>query len=189
MAERTCPPWLSFTLTNALRRMFHNPLTILSGFIKPGATVLDVGCGPGFFTIPMAKMVGQQGLVIATDISQKMLAKVKRRAKKAGLSVRIHLHLSERNRLGIGQKVDFALAFWMAHEVWSLERFFAEIQASLKPNGVFLLVEPRIHVPEERFNEIVAAAKNVGLKPYGEESIRLSRAVVFHSLEQNAKTK
>jgi SAM-dependent methyltransferase len=110
-----------------------------------------------------------------------MLEKVRRRAQRAGVSERIRLCLSEREQLGIGQKVDFALAFWMAHEVRDRERFFHEILALLKPGGVFLLVEPRIHVPEKSFREIVATAERAGLKPCGEESIRLSRAVVFRS--------
>lgn len=179
MAGHVCPPWLSFTLTNVFRRMFHNPETILARFIKPGDTVLDVGCGPGFFTIPMARMVGEKGLVIAADISAGMLEIVKRRARRAGLSGRILLQMSEKNRLGVSQKVDFVLAFWSAHEVGDLGRLFAEIKAALEPDAVFLLVEPRMHVSDLSYDEIVVAAEKAGLRPFEEMQVRLSRATAF----------
>jgi ubiquinone/menaquinone biosynthesis C-methylase UbiE len=179
MAGHVCPPWLSFTLTNFFRRMFHDPKKILARFIKSGDTVVDVGCGPGFFTIPMARMVGEKGLVIAADINRGMLKRVKRRAERAGVSGRLLAQLSEKNRLGIGPKVNFALAFWMAHEVRDLGRFFAEIQATLQPDGVFLLVEPKMHVSDMSYDEIVAAAEKAGLKPFGEVPVRLSRATAF----------
>ena len=187
--EHVCPPWLSFMLTNVFRRMFHNPRKILDRFVKSGDIALDVGCGPGYFTIPMAEMVGERGLVIAADINQGMLDRVKRRAEKAGVLTRIRLQLSEKNQLRIGQRVDFALAFWMAHEVRDLERFFAEIQGSLKSGAVFLLIEPKIHVTEKSFGEIVATAERAGLKQGGEESIRLSRAVIFRNSQKNAEIK
>jgi len=179
MAEHTCPPWMSFTLTNVFRRMAHDPNKILARFLKEGDTALDVGCGPGFFTIPMAKKVGESGLVIAADINEKMLERVRKRAAKAGVLSRIRLHLSQKDRLGIEQKVDFALAFWTIHEVPDRKRIFSEILHSLKPNGLLLFAEPRIHVTESRFKEMLAAAESAGLKVQAEEAICLSRAVVF----------
>ena len=179
MAGHVCPPWLAFLLTSVFRRMFHNPERILARFIKPGDTVLDVGCGPGFFTIPMARMVGEKGLVIAADVSPGMLERVKRRAERAGVSGRILLQLSDQNKLGVSQKVDFALAFWAAHEAGDLGRFFADIKAALRPDGIFLLVEPKMHVSDRSYEEIVAAAEKAGLRPFEEVPVRLSRATAF----------
>jgi len=179
MAGHVCPPWLSFTLTNVFRRMFHDPEKILARFIKPGDTALDVGCGPGFFTIPMARMVGEKGLVIAADISAGMLERVKRQAERASLSGRILLQLSDKNRLGVSQKVDFALAFWVAHEAGNLERFFADINAALQPDGVFLLVEPKMHVSDMSYDRIVEAAEKAGFRPFAEVPVRMSRATAF----------
>jgi len=181
MAGHVCPSWFSFTLTSVFRKMFHNPEKILAQFIKPGDTVLDVGCGPGFFTIPMARMVGEKGRVIAADISSGMLERVKRRAERAGVSGRILLHLSDQNKLGVSQKVDFALAFWVAHETGDLERFFGDINAALQTDGVFLLVEPKMHVSDVSYDEIVAAAEKAGLKPFEEVPVRLSRATAFRA--------
>lgn len=182
MAEPLCPAWLSFTLTNVFRRMAHNPVRILRPFLREGDTALDVGCGPGFFTVPMAQNVGERGLVVAVDIQPKMLEKTRRRAEKAGVAGRVRLHLAEKNSLGLSLQANFALAFWMAHEVGDLRRFFGEILEALKPGGLLLLVEPLAHVPRRRFEEIVASAVAAGFDPRETGAIRLSRAVVLRSV-------
>jgi ubiquinone/menaquinone biosynthesis C-methylase UbiE len=179
MTEPLCPAWLSFTLTNALRRLAHDPVALLGPFLKEGDTAVDVGSGPGFFTVPMARMVGERGLVVAVDIQPKMLDKTRRRAERAGVAGRVRLHLATGNGLGLDVKADFALAFWMAHEVDDLGRFFAEIRAALKPGGSLLLVEPRGHVTERRFADIVAAALSAGFERPKTEAVRLSRAIVL----------
>ena len=179
MAEPLCPAWLSFTLTNIFRRMAHDPVRILRPFLREGDTALDVGCGPGFFTVPMARMIGDRGLVVAVDIQPKMLEKTRRRGERAGVAGRIRLHLAAADSLGLDVKADFALVFWMAHEVDDLKRFFAEIFAGLKPGGSLLLVEPRGHVMGLRFAEIVAAAVSAGFEPHETAPIRVSRAAVL----------
>ena len=179
MTEPLCPVWLSFTLTNIFRRMAQDPVRILRPFLREGDTALDIGCGPGFFTVPMARMVGDQGLVVAVDIQQDMLDRTRRRAVRAGVADRIRLHLAAENGLGLDLKADFALVFWMAHEVDRLERFFGEILAALKPDGRLLLVEPRVHVPEPRYAEIVAAAVSAGFTPHETDPVRLSRAALL----------
>jgi SAM-dependent methyltransferase len=89
------------------------------------------------------------------------------------------LHLAEKSGLGLSVKADFALAFWMAHEVEDLGRFFAEILAALRSGGLLLLVEPLGHVPQRRFEEIAAAAVSAGFESREAVAIRLSRAVVL----------
>jgi len=179
MTEPLCPVWLSFTLTNIFRRMAQDPVRILRPFLREGDTALDIGCGPGFFTVPMARMVGDRGLVVAVDIQQAMLDRTRRRAERAGVAGRVRLHLAAADGLGLDVKADFALAVWMAHEVDRLERFFGEILAALEPGGRLLLVEPRVHVPERRYAEIVAAAVSAGFEPHETEAVRLSRATLL----------
>lgn len=179
MSEPLCPPWLSFTLTNVFRRMAHDPVRILSPFIKPGDVALDIGCGPGFFTVPMARMVGERGQVIAVDIQPKMLERAKQRAARAGFADRVRTHLATSAGWGSLATADFALAFWMAHEVEGLAPFFAETLACLRPGGALLLVEPKVHVSERRFEEILSAAEGAGFRRQPAGSIRLSRAVIL----------
>lgn len=179
MHEPLCPAWLSFTLTNVFRRMAHDPARILGPFVREGGTVLDIGCGPGFFTVPMARLVGARGLVVAVDIQPKMLEKARRRAERAGVVGRVRLHLAGKDSLGLKEKVDFALAFWMAHEVDDLRRFFGEVLEAMKPGGLLLLVEPLRHVGPRRYEEIVAAAVSAGFEAGEAVAVRLSRAVVL----------
>lgn len=180
-ALHVCPPWMTWTLINPFRSLAQNPAKTLRPFIKDGDTVLDVGCGPGYFTTAMARLVGEHGLVIAADIQEGMLERARRRVKKAGLSERVRLHLARPDGLDVrSDRVNFALAFWMAHEVPDKERLFAEILACLVPGGSLLLVEPRIHVDAGAFAEIAGIVGRSGFVSAGPVSIRLSRAALFH---------
>ena len=87
--QHFCPPWIAFTLDNRLRRYLQNPEELLGSFIHEGQTVIDIGCGPGFFTLAMARLVGENGRVIAVDIQKSMLDKLNHNAKKTGLQSRI----------------------------------------------------------------------------------------------------
>ena len=171
---------MTWTLINPVRRLTQDPEKILRPFIKEGAAVLDVGCGPGYFTTAMAGLVGSGGRVIAADIQEWMLKRARRRVEKAGLADRVNFHLSRPVSLDLPPDgADFALAFWMAHEVPDKERLFAEILAALVPGGILLLVEPRMHVGAPAFAAIVGAAARSGFLPAGTIPIRLSRAVLL----------
>jgi ubiquinone/menaquinone biosynthesis C-methylase UbiE len=176
-----CPPWLSWLLINPIRSLSQNPRKTLQRFIREGDTVLDAGCGPGYFTTAMAELVGENGLVIAADIQEWMLEKVRKRMERAGLPGRVRLHLAQADRLNVpSDHVDFALAFWMAHEVPDKGRLFTEILGCLKPGGTLLLAEPKIHISENYFREIVEAAGKAGFSTAGPVPVRLSRAVIFN---------
>lgn len=179
MDNHVCPWWLAYTFDNPVRRMIHNPEKILGEFIGTGQTVIDFGCGMGYFSIAMARLVGEGGRVISVDIQEKMLETVRRRAERQHLQSRIQLHQSEPDKIGVNEQVDFALAFWMVHEVPNIEAFFKEILTILKPEARFLLVEPKIHVTAPDFWKTVELACAAGLKPRSEPHIRLSRAVLF----------
>jgi len=175
----TCPWWLCFTFDNPVRRLLHKPEQILGGLIKPGQTVADIGCGMGYFTVPMAKMVGEGGRVIAIDLQLEMLAALKRRAARQNLQHRIHYHLAQLERIGLAEPVDFTLTFWMVHEVKDPAAFLAEIKGMLKPDGRFLMVEPKIHVSRAHFEKTVEIARTVGLVPVATPEVSISRAVLF----------
>ena len=177
--KHVCPWWLCFTFDNPLRRIFHDPVEILRAYVHPGDTVIDIGSGMGYFTIPLATLVGPAGSVIAVDIQERMLARLSIRAQKHGVSARIKTHLAEPASLGLHDQADFILAFWMAHEVADPRKFFSEIRDGLKPEGLFLLVEPRIHVSAKSFSQTVETAMERGcvIREYPE--IRMSRSALF----------
>ncbi len=179
MDEHVCPWWLAYTFDHRLRRLMHKPEKILNGLVGEGQTAIDIGCGMGFFTIAMAQMVGETGRVIAVDLQPNMLAVLRRRAGKSGVLSRLQPHLCEPDKIGIAEPVDFALAFWMVHEVPDAKNLLSQVHALLKPAARFLVVEPKIHVPEARFKQIVETARAVGLQIESEPKVAISRAVLF----------
>jgi ubiquinone/menaquinone biosynthesis C-methylase UbiE len=182
--DRVCPWWLAYTFDNPLRRLFQNPDRILGEYVRPGGTVLDIGCGMGYFSLSMARLVGTKGKVIAADLQPQMLKVVMRRAERAGVQSRIQTHLSRPDSLGVNELADFVLAFWMVHEVGDKAAFFREVREVMKPEARFLVAEPKMHVTATEFQKTGAIARQAGLVASEEPEIRFSRAVVLRSAEK-----
>jgi len=174
-----CPWWLCFTFDNFVRRLFQNPEQIFRPYVAEGITALDVGPGMGYFSIPLARMVGPGGRVIAADIQSEMLSALQKRAKRAGVDQRITLHLCKADSLGLDLKVDFALAFWMLHEVPSPQGFFKEMRSLLKTSGRLLVSEPILHVTPRVFSKNMEIALSNGFKIIDKPKIFLTRSVVL----------
>ena len=179
MGGHICPWWLAYTFDNRLRHFFHNPEKMLGSYVSKGMTVLDVGCGMGFFSIGLAKLVGDKGCVIAADVQPKMLEAMQKRSEKNGLASIIRFHKSEPDSLGVDTPVDFILAFWMVHEVPNPKLFFHQIRACLKSNGRILIVEPKIHFSSKRYKQTEDLAQESGLNFCETPSIKFSRSVIF----------
>jgi ubiquinone/menaquinone biosynthesis C-methylase UbiE len=177
--NHVCPWWLCWTFDNGIRKLLHNPHAILSPYIKEGDTVVDIGPGMGYFSIPMAEMVGEHGAVTAVDLQPEMLAALRRRAAKKQLAQRITTHTATQASLGVQVRADFVLAFWMIHEVPDRARILAEIRTLIADSGRFLIVEPRMHVSSANFMETVQIAKTLGFVCLAEPRIFLSRACLL----------
>ncbi len=174
-----CPWWLLPTFDNPLRRLVHNPYRILGDLVRPGQTVVDLGCGMGYCSIPLAQLVGAQGKVICVDVQQQMLDGLRRRAARAGVLAQVTLQRCEPTEIGLAESADFVLAFWMLHEVPDQSAFLTEVKTHLKASGRFLLVEPVGHVSGTAFRLSVAAAEQAGLAPVGRPRVIASRSVLF----------
>ncbi len=174
-----CPWWFIHMFDNPVRRLFQNPDTILKGFVQPGYHCLDIGCGYGYFSIPMAKLVGFTGSVTAADLQPEMLSGVRQRAEKAGVSEHIKLLRVDSSGLAFNREFDFILTFWMMHEVPNQELLLNQLSASLKPGGHFLLVEPKGHVSSTAFATTVRIAEQTGFSKTAEPPIAFSRSVLF----------
>jgi ubiquinone/menaquinone biosynthesis C-methylase UbiE len=177
--DRVCPAGHAGWLSTSLRRLIHNPETILRDLVHNGDTVVDLGCGPGFFTLPMARMVGEKGYVVAVDLQEEMLEKMRLRAERSGLLPRIRPQKCTNRSIGCAGPVDFVLAFYMAHEVPDVTRFMEEISGVLKEGGRLLLVEPKFHVTAAQYRKTVDIALGAGLRILLEPRILLSRATIF----------
>ncbi len=176
--SRTCPWWLGYFLLSPIRRLAHKPERVLRPFVRPGMLVVEPGCGMGFFTLDLARMVAPGGRVVAIDLQEKMLAGLRRRAARAGLEGAIDVRLAGPDRLGIADlagQVDLVLAFYVVHELEVPAAFFAEVAAALKPAGAVLVVEPPLHVSRAAFEGSLAVAAGAGLQVADRPRIGRSR--------------
>ncbi len=176
-----CPAEFAGTLDNIFRRIVHKPRKILEPYVKKGMTVLDLGCGPGYFTAELARLVGEEGKVIAADLQQKMLNKMTGKIMGTELEKRIVVHLCQHDRIEISEKVDFVLAFWMIHEVPDQQRMFEELKSLLNPGGSILIIEPKIHVTWKAFKKMITKLEEAGLEITDRPEISLSRSVLVRN--------
>ena len=115
--------------------------------------------------------------MIAVDLQPEMLARVEKRAERAGLQV--YTHQAEPEQIGLKGPVDFVLAFWMVHEVPSQRDFLSEVYRMLRPGGQFLVAEPMIHVNEKAFNKTLAVAEEIGYELLPPPVVGFSQAVLL----------
>ena len=111
MKPHVCSWRMGFFLDNGFRGMIHDSNAILEDHLDPGQTAVDIGCGPGFFTIPMARQVGETGAAVAVDLQPRMLEMVRRKADRAGINGQLRLHRCQARRIGLEIQADFILAF------------------------------------------------------------------------------
>jgi len=178
-----CPWQLAPLIDNYLRPLIHNPLKLFAPYIEQGMTVLDVGCGAGFASLGLAKLVGENGSVIAADLQPKMLSIVKNRAARGGLSDRIRIHVCSSNKIGVREELDFVLAFFMVHEVPNTQAFIEEVFTLLKRGGLFFLTEPKVHVRSHDFKQLVSVAQEIGFEIAERPRVRFGHTVLLIKVE------
>jgi ubiquinone/menaquinone biosynthesis C-methylase UbiE len=161
--NRVCPVEQASSLDNRVRRWLQDPHKLLLPFVREGMTVLDIGCGPGFFSIELARMVGATGRVLAADLQDGMLQKLSAKLRGTELEARIHLVQCGRETINVSEKIDFGLAFWMVHEVPDKASFFRQLRTIVNENARILLVEPKLfHVSRKEFAATTAVAERAG---------------------------
>lgn len=179
MAERLCPWWLAYSFDNPLRPIFHKPEKIFDGLVKPGMVVADIGCGLGYFSIGLASMVGPEGRVIAIDLQPQMLARMERRVYRAGMADRVHAQRCNSGNIGITEKLDFALAFWVVHETPSVQSFYLQVFEALRNGGRLLIAEPKVHVKLADFQKNIALSEEIGFRVVAFPQVAFSNAAVL----------
>jgi len=182
MPDHVCPIWVGRLMAHPLRKLLQNPRKLVGSYVKEGMTVLDLGCAMGFFSLAMAKMVGPQGRVVAVDVQPGMIDGLKHRATRAELDGRIEARVCRDDSLQIddlGERVDFALAFAVVHEVPRPEVFFDEIHAALKPGGRLFMAEPKGHVDDEQYRRTIETAERAGFSVLEERRHYSGRGVLF----------
>lgn len=140
--------------------------------LSRGDVMADIGCGPGFFTLPAARIVGTDGRVFAADIQGEMLSTVKTSATEEGLAnVRV-VKTSDTEIPLPAQSCDFVLLAFILHEVPQRSRFLHRAARLLKTKGKLAILEwEKKETPygpplEDRItpDELAADAEAAGLK-------------------------
>ena len=161
-----CPWWVGYLLANPLRKLVQDPDEILAPYVSTGMTTLDFGCAMGFFSLPLARLVGPQGRVLCVDCQPFMLDRLLRRARRARLEGALETRLAENGDFGLtadAECFDFALAFAVVHEVADPAGLFRALHASLRPRALLLVGEPAGHVSQDAFATELARAQEAGL--------------------------
>lgn len=181
--QAICPAWFAFSLDNRLRRLVHDPERILASYVKPGMVCADIGCGPGFFTLALARLAGPGGQVIAVDLQPRMLARMQENAARHNLSSGIAARQCRPDDLMIQERLDFALAFWMVHEVSKRQRpsFFAQLGGAMKPGGLVLVTDPGVPWLSPDFRRSMEAAQMAGFAVIDHPRISLSRTALLQA--------
>ncbi|MBN2213641.1 MAG: methyltransferase domain-containing protein [Bacteroidales bacterium] len=182
MEKHLCPYWVGYFLINPLRKFRHDPERILGDYLKSGMQVIDYGCAMGYFSLPMAKMVGESGKVYCFDVQKKMLNRLRQRAKKAGVSRIVEPLLIENDtRVNHDMNVmaDFTLLFAVAHEVTDKELLFRNLNSMMKSKGLLLFAEPSGYVFPGEFKESVSIADNMGFRPLYPLKIKSSHSMLL----------
>jgi len=165
--HHVCPWWVAYLLTLPIRRLGEDPETMLGPWVGPRMTVVDIGCARGYFSLPLARMVGERGVVHCVDVQDRLLRSLDRRARRAGLGGVIRTRHCSQEDLGLhdlAETADLVLAAHVVHEAAYPRRCLEQCLRTLKPGGVLLLVEPDGHVSDEEFEETLRLAESVGFE-------------------------
>jgi len=122
--------------------------------VAAGQRVVEVGCGPGFFTLPAAELVGDGGSVVALDNNPAAVDFVSRRIRRRGAeNARAVLADAARTGLPRGSQ-DLVFLYGVIHALWgSLDEVLAEAHRVLRPGGTLSVSSSR--VPQARLVEAV----------------------------------
>ncbi len=179
--HREFPAARAGRLMGRFRSLVNPPVRLLGRFIQKGDTVLDLGCGPGYFSLPIARLVGAGGMVIAADVQEEMLEHLRRAAEEEGLLSRMRLHRTRSDSLDLEMPpiVSFTLAFHVLHETGDIERMLSEIFRITRPGGLLLIAEPCFPVGANEFDETASAAIRADFTGLESPPILFSRAALL----------
>lgn len=143
--------------------------------VKPGMTICDMGCGNGFYSLQLAKMVGNEGKILAVDIQSEMLRLLKARAEEQGIeNIELVLGDIDDPKLPEG-KVDLIMCVDVYHEFSHPEEMLAGMRKSLKPDGMIVMLEFRMEDPKVPIKTLHKMNKKQILREYKLNGFQLAK--------------
>ena len=128
-----CPYALAWLVDNPIRRCYMGSVLDRVG-IRPGEQVLELGPGPGAFTVKAARRTEPDGTLVAVDIQPKMIAAVERKVREADLT-NVETHVASAYELPLeDESVDRALLVTVLPEIPDRQRALVELRRVLKPD-------------------------------------------------------
>jgi len=161
-----CPVWLRWfvELDNPFTRTNRAAVILSNLDLRPGMIVLDMGCGPGRLTVPLARMLGAQGRVVAVDIQAGMLRAAQARARQAGLeNIEFVQAGAGEGKLGKA-RFDRALLVTVLGEIPDRQAAMNELFAALKPGGILSVTELIFDPHFQRGSTVRGLARNAGFR-------------------------
>jgi len=178
------PSWLSFILSNPLRKWLHSPSKVIDKLgVKPSDVVIDFGCGPGFYTIPFAKAARR---VIAIDIQPEMLEKAAKYAEKN--DVKVEFLQSDGRHIPLPDySTDLIFLSGVFHELDYKQEVLKEFSRLLKESGRLAIKEKTKRSlspgpPIVKISEIKNLMQSVGFKVSNEIEIGNDTMILGKSL-------
>jgi ubiquinone/menaquinone biosynthesis C-methylase UbiE len=181
--------WIDRLLAKPIRYLFETPARLFKGYVEPGMTVLDVGCGAGYYSLGMAKSVGPTGRVIAVDAEAEAVVALRKKAEESKVSERIETRVCGGQDLGVRDlsgRVDFALAVYVVHHAEDPGLLMKDVHRALKPGGRFLIVEPRHHASPAECESTEALARAAGFALGDHPTLKRDWAVTLVKERTNA---
>lgn len=172
---KPCPATVAAFFDNRFTERFSGTaLLVERAEVRPGMRVLDAGCGPGRLTIPLARRVGAAGHVVALDVQEAMLERVKRNVVRSGMAnvvaVRGALENNAAALRGQREAFDRILLVTVLGEIPDKNGALRSLHAALKPGGVLSITETIIdpdYVSRSRVRELATSAGFAFDQQYG----------------------
>jgi len=136
--------------------------------LKDGQRILEVGYGPGFFTVPAARIVGEEGSLCAIDVNSAAWAKVKHKVEKSGLK-NVDVLLADAEETGLApDDFDLVFLFGVFHAFDDPSPMLREMHRLLKENGLLVIQKSR-----KSKRDVTESVTHEGMFSFKEESGRL----------------
>lgn len=135
-----CPASIGWIVDNPIRKRYMRPVLERVG-LRTGERVLELGPGPGAFTLEAARRLGPEGRLVTVDIQPEMIARVERRVREAGVT-NVELHVASAYELPLpDSSVDRAFVITVMAEIPDKLRALAELRRVLRPGGTLSVTE------------------------------------------------